>query len=72
LTSLAAEPTTRRENRSSITKGNQLILAVEFTATDDDLGGISAIDLDTGNRTLVSGKIKDPVLGDIVKAPASH
>jgi hypothetical protein len=47
--------------------GNQLIIAVEFTASDDDLGGIFGIDLTTGKRTLLSGKIKDPVEGDVVK-----
>jgi hypothetical protein len=47
--------------------GNQLIVAVEFTAADDDLGGIFGIDLTTGKRTLLSGKIKDPVEGDVVK-----
>ncbi len=47
--------------------GNQLVVAVEFTASDDDLGGIFGIDLTTGKRTLLSGKIKDPVDGDVVK-----
>jgi hypothetical protein len=43
----------------------QLIVAVEFSAVDDVYGGIFSIDLKTGDRALVSGRYKDPVMGDI-------
>ena len=57
---------TTQVNRGFVS-GNQPIIAVEFTASDDGLGGIFGVDLTTGKRTLLSGKIKDPVDGDVVK-----
>lgn len=47
--------------------GNQLVIAVELTGSDDEYGGIFGIDLTSGNRTLLSGKMKDPVNGDVTK-----
>jgi hypothetical protein len=41
--------------------GNQLILAVEFSGTDDEYGGIFGVELSTGKRTLLAGKYPDPV-----------
>lgn len=53
--------------RHGFVAGDQLVLAVEFTAADDTYGGIFGVDLKTGNRTLLSGKYKDPVTGDVSK-----
>lgn len=47
--------------------GNQLILAVELTGSDDEYGGIFGVDLTTGARTLLSGKMNDPVNGEVTK-----
>lgn len=47
--------------------GNQLIVAVELGGTDDEYGGIFGIDLTTGARTLLSGKLNDPVNGELSK-----
>src|SRR5262249_39446872 len=45
--------------RGGFVSGTTLILAVEYGAQDDDLGGVVSVDLTTGNRTLVSGKRSD-------------
>lgn len=47
--------------------GNQLIVAVELTGADDEYGGIFGVDLTTGDRTLLSGKLNDPVNGEVSK-----
>ena len=51
--------------RGGFVNGDALVLAVEYGAQDDDLGGIVSVDLGSGKRTLVSGKRSDTeVRGD--------
>ena len=45
--------------------GNRLVAAVEMGSQYDDQGGLFAFDLDSGNRTLLSGKIESAATGPV-------
>lgn len=46
--------------------GRRLVVAVEMGSQYDDLGAVFGIDLVTGDRTVLSGKIEDPAKGPVV------